>query len=716
MGGFGVAQKIDRWGRLLPALLSSAALVGAPAAQAQEAVTGPGAPSLNFYGVSGLIDMPSAQPQPDGQYDLSVSHFAGTTRTTLTFQISPRISGSFRYSSLQHFPSPGSGHYYDRSLDMRFQLLREHGYLPDLAIGVQDLAGTGVYSSEYLVATKSLGPRLKVTAGLGWGRLGSYGSIGSPFGPRPTANVGLGGTPHPGEWFRGPMAPFGGIEWQATDRLDFKLEYSSDAYTQEVQAGLLQRRSPWNAGVEYRLNRGMRLGAYYLYGSKVGISLQMALNPNDRPTGGVLGPGPLPIAPRPARATDPAAYTTGWTVVPGKVDSLRDQTAKLLAAQGLELQSLSLDGTTAQLRIVNHQYLSVPQAIGRAARALSRSMPASVSTFQIVPMVAGVPASMVTIRRADLEQLDFAPDNSVALRQRVTISDPTAPFALAAAGHIPRFTWGIGPYIRASLFDPKDPVRADFGLRLGASYRLAPGLILSGAVTKKIIGNLDQSTRLSDSTLPHVRSDANLYDKHGDPALERLQLAWYRNPAKNIYTRVTLGYLERMFGGISAEVLWKPVTSRLALGAELNYVKQRAYNEGLGFRSYKVATGHVSAYYQFNGGYFGEIDAGRYLAGDWGATVTFDRVFANGWRVGAFVTKTNVSAAQFGEGSFDKGLRIQIPMSWALGYPTQAGKLSVIHPLSRDGGARLDVQGRLYEILRSYHGYAISQDWGRVWR
>ena len=37
----------------------------------------------------------------------------------------------------------------------------------------------GAYSSEYVVATKTFGDRLRVTGGLGWGRLGSQGSIGS---------------------------------------------------------------------------------------------------------------------------------------------------------------------------------------------------------------------------------------------------------------------------------------------------------------------------------------------------------------------------------------------------------------------------------------------------------------------------------------------------------------------------------------------------------
>ena len=36
-------------------------------------------PTLNFYGVTGLIDMPSAESQPDGQLSTTVSRFGPVT-------------------------------------------------------------------------------------------------------------------------------------------------------------------------------------------------------------------------------------------------------------------------------------------------------------------------------------------------------------------------------------------------------------------------------------------------------------------------------------------------------------------------------------------------------------------------------------------------------------------------------------------------------------
>ena len=84
-----------------------------------------------------------------------------------------------------------------------------------------------------------------------------------------------------------------------------------------------------------------------------------------------------------------------------------------------------------------------------------------------------------------------------------------------------------------------------------------------------------------------------------------------------------------------------------------------------------------------------QVSAGQYLAGDKGVTLDLSRVFANGTRMGLWATKTNVSAAQFGEGSFDKGFYISMPFE-ALLTAWSAQTFTVAwQPLLRDGGARL---------------------------
>ena len=699
--------------------LAGTALVALAAGPARAGTVGINdGPTLNFYGVAGLIDMPTGEALPDGEFTVDFGRFGNSTRVTLGFQFLPWLAANFRYVALSDWNSGGFDTYYDRNFDLRFRLWEETQWLPEVTLGLQDFAGTGLYSGEFIAATKEIVPGLKVTGGRGWGRFAGRGVIGST-GTRPDIDIGHGGEFNASTWFRGDVAPFGGLEWHPTERLGLKLEYSSDTYKLETERGVIDQRSPISFGAEWQASDSIRLGAYYLYGTDFGVNVAIALNPKRPPTNNTMEPGPVPVKPRPSRAASPEAWSTGWAEEPGRQTRYAERLEKLIAVDGMHVESLHLDADRAVLYLRNNRYPNGPQAIVRAARTMTQVLPASVETFEVVATANGVPLTRTTLRRSDLEALEFAPDNAAALRARVAFS--AAPGGLPVAGAepaelFPAFRWSFGPYLRMSLFDPNEPLRAELGLRLGAAYDIAPGWTLSGSIAKRVIGNLHEERSTSNSTLPHVRSDSYRYDQEGDPGIDRLQIAHLGHPVGDIYTRLTVGYLERMFGGVSGEVLWSPVDSPLALGAELNWVKQRDFDMLFGFQDYDVVMGHVSAYYDFGGGYRAQLDVGRYLAGDWGATLSIDREFANGWRVGAFATKTDVSAEDFGEGSFDKGIRLTIPFSWVLGQPTQSDYSATIRPLTRDGGAPLNVSGRLYETIRPWQEQRLDMQWGKAWR
>ncbi len=674
--------------------------------------------SLNLNGATGLIDLPSGEMQDDAAFTFSVANAGPMTRATIAFQFSERLSASFRFHTWRDwnelFPAD-SEKYTDRAFDIRYQVLKEGKYLPSLTIGLIDFTGEGLLSSEYIAATKSFGDRFKVTAGLGWGRLGSEGSIGQPFGTRPPLAEDDKDKPNIDQWFRGDAAPFAGVEVKLTDRWTFKGEYSSDAYVLEESRGVVERSSPFNFGFEYQKGPNTRYGVYSLYGTEVGFVFHMILDPKNRVAGGVMGAAPVPVKARPSRASDPDAYDGGWVTQSDAGPLLRKNLAKRLAVDGISIDNMAFTAKTVEVRIRSGRIDAGAQAIGRVARALSHVMPASVETFEIVSMANGHGASKVTIKRSDLEALEYAADNATLLRSRVTFGDagPAPDYALGTEDLYPDFRWSLKPALRMG-----EPLKGDLGARLSATYDMRPGLVFSGSVYAKVYSNVDGASGPSASTLPHVRSDGGLYSTNGEIALERLTMAWFARPAPNLYSRVSLGYLERMHAGVSGELLWKPVESKLALGAELNYTKQRNTDGMLGFDEYDydVVTGHVSAYYDFGNGYLGQIDVGKYLAGDLGATLSFDRVFVNGWRVGAFATLTDASSAEFGDGSFDKGIRFTVPLSWALGNQSRNTFGATLRNGGGDGGARFEVDGRLYDSIRDYHGGALDSEWGRVWR
>ncbi len=699
-----------------PALLTVAAVAFAQVATAQENWR----ESYTLYGTPGLIEMPSAQSAPDGTLAVSVQGFALTQRTTFTFQLTDRLSGSFRYSHENDAYGPDTQDSYDRSFDLRYRLVDEGQYVPAIAIGLQDFIGTGRSAAEYVVATKTLTDTVRVSAGIGWGRLGSYNGFTNPLGAidpafetRPERDFGAGGTVAFGDFFRGDAALFGGVEWRINPDLTFRAEYSSDAYTREAGLGSFAPQSPVNLGLTYHPNQNYELSLYSLYGTTVGAGVTFLIDPKTGAAPSGFDPAPIPVAVRPADVRAAQSWDRATVSEP----ALRDLLAQALALEGIDLNAVALEDRTARLRYTNTRYRAEPQAMGRIARILTQVLPPSIEVFVLEPMQRGIPLSATTLRRSDLESLENEPDAAGRLLSQTRVTEVGGAEALTQVAPIrPAFSWGIAPFAELTLFDGENPARADFGLELSARYEVRPNVVISGAIRKRVLGDRDDVGSISDSTLPPVRRNIGFYAVEGDPGIEYLTLAAYGRPAPNLYGRVTVGYLERMFGGISTEVLWKPVDSRLALGAEVNYVAQREYDMGFGFQDYTVATGHVSAYYDFNNDFHGQIDVGRYLAGDWGATFSLDREFRNGWRIGGYFTLTDVPFEDFGEGSFDKGIKITIPIDWAIGTPSRRDVSTNLSSLSRDGGARLNVDGRLYDVVRNGHSPVLTDSWGRFWR
>ncbi|MGB0797685.1 MAG: YjbH domain-containing protein [Planktomarina sp.] len=699
----------------------------------------------NMYGFPGLMEMPIAHVAPDAELAFTSSYVGNTLRNTLAFQISPRLSGSFRYSQVKNFnliaPGVYGGRaYYDRSFDLRYQVLTEGTYRPAVAVGLRDIIGTGLYSGEYVVASKTFGS-VVATGGMGWGRLGSYNSFSNPLGvlssgfdTRPSGYTGTGGQIETGKWFRGPAALFAGVSWAVNDRLLVKAEYSSDAQTLETVRGHYAHRSPFNFGVDYKLNDRTQLSAYSLYGSEIGVLASFTFNPKHGPNGAGRDPSPTPVLPRAKAVAADLGWSQNPAVTPGFVTAL----APILKQDGIILEGMELTDDVVTLRISNTRYGAQAQAIGHTARVVSNALPQSVGTIVVVPMVGGLQGSKVVISRDALEQFENSPDGAAQMLSATQVLDAAGVDRRANLNpdQYPRFTWSLGPYTDVSLFDPNNPVAISAGISAQAEWRPTPGLLISGQVHHRLLDNFKSSPRHSDSIISHVRSDSTFYSRADGVVLDRLTASYLFRPGADLYGRVTAGYLERMYGGVSTEILWKPVGSRFALGAELNYVKQRSF-EGLGFkpltitagvnhisgvdtigpaRSYGVVTGHVSAYYELANGFHAQLDVGRYLGKDWGATLSVDREFNNGWRVGAYATFTDVSFDDFGEGSFDKGIRVTIPTSWQLGTASRRSRENVIQPLLRDGGARLAVQDRLYDLIRDTHQPQLEARWGRFWR
>ena len=668
------------------------------------------AQSLNTYGGIGLIDMPTAHSMPDGHVAFSFGSVGNSGRTSVSFQLAPRVEGSIRYSVIDGF-GPSAQNRGDQQFDLKFSLLNEETAPFSLALGLRDIIGSAVYSSEYLVASKEIRPGVRLTGGLGWGRLAGERFIGNPIGgTRPNA---AGGTEqfNSSNFFNGDdIGLFGGVEWQpGGSSWRFKAEYSSDTYDQETASGAFTRSTGWNFGIERDLGGGFDAGLYAVAGEEIGFRISFAADPMVPRVPPDLINGPPPFTARPADGK----RGTNWT----KNEALKAQLLTALEpafkAEGLRLRAASLKGEVAEVDIENLRHDRPAKAIGRAARLLAAGSPPSVETFRINTLENGLPTASVSLSRTDLENLVDRHEAVPESWDRFEISDGRHVSAPDLVAQEDGFSYSIGPQLPFSLFG--DSFDFDLLIDAQASYRLNRGLSISGELSQSVLGRFQDVTPPS-GPLPRVRSNFAAYQS-GGPTLERLTVDYTTKLAPGLYGRASVGYLERMFGGVSGELLWKDVSSPLAYGVELNYVKLREPDSVVGLDSYDTLTGHGSLYWDTGWhGVFAQLDAGRYLAGDWGATLTVSRRFENGWEVAGYFTDTNADTSGSTTGNFDKGVRLTIPLGWTAPFPTRRTLEVPFSDLARDDGARLDVSNRLYPLVRAVDHNRLAENWAAFWQ
>ena len=144
-------------------------------------------PSLtNDFGGVGLIQTPTARFAPDGQLTAGYNQVRPYDRYFVTLQATSWLEATLRYTSVENrlyslVPAfSGNQTFKDRGFDVKFKLMNEGRVRPAFAIGFRDFVGTGLFSSEYLVANKSIGP-LDASFGVGWGNLGARGDVRNPF-------------------------------------------------------------------------------------------------------------------------------------------------------------------------------------------------------------------------------------------------------------------------------------------------------------------------------------------------------------------------------------------------------------------------------------------------------------------------------------------------------------------------------------------------------
>ncbi|MDH6593085.1 hypothetical protein M2165_002974 [Variovorax sp. TBS-050B] len=676
--------------------------------------------SGNDWGETGLLQTPTARMGQTGDMRTSISHVSPYTRLNVMFQPLDWLEAGFRYTSISNriygIGLSNQG-YKDKSIDLKARLWKESAYLPEVALGFRDIGGTGLFSSEYLVANKRYGD-FDFSLGIGWGYLGNAGNISNPFGLlnsrfKTRVSQTTWGGANFGRLFRGPAALFGGVQWRTPwEPLTLKLEYEGNDYQNEPLNNNQRQRSPVNIGLEYRYAPGITFSAGFERGNKVmmGLTLQTNLATMQMPK--------TADPPAPRFTPDPPATFQGWAATAAEIENRTDWTIQRIAPQGAMLHVWITESATVYRSARVEQIIAV----------LHRDAPGSIRNFVLHYSERGLPMHAQVVDRGEwvtahyqaqtpaerraTSQRDYAPapigaDDPKPVLQAARGDAPAATKAGAAEGqalpawerHTPKFSIGLTPSLGQILGGPNAFVLYQIGVQAVAEYRFTPSTWVNGALNLRLVDNFDKFTYTAPSNLPRVRTYQREYVTSKRLTMPVFQLTHVGRINDNQYYSVYGGALETMFAGVGGEWLYRPWRSKIAFGVDFNHVRQRDFEQDFGLRDYKVNTGHATLYWDTGWhGVLAKISAGQYLAGDRGVTIDISRRFDNGVVLGAYATKTNVSARQFGEGSFDKGIYLAIPFDALLPRTSKFTANFAWAPLVRDGGARLGRIHPLYEM------------------
>ena len=407
-----------------------------------------------------------------------------------------------------------------------------------------------------------------------------------------------------------------------------------------------------------------------------------------------------------------------------------------------QVKGLQGSNTTWTVHLLDASGVFIRSRLNRGIAVLHRDAPSNIETFNIQLYNWGLLVSEFTVDRKQwmLSETQLLPTSqrfpAITTFDTATLpADGGNPFfkkssssfntlkpqvaSKLSAGEEPiledelkheAFKTNLGVAYTQIVGSPSSPYLFSLGVRGDAVYKFRENTWVTGTVYTRAVDNFGKYNYDPPPTgLQPVRTNIRQYMTQSIATMPNLQATNTGKLADNHFVSAYAGYLETMFAGAGGEYLWRPTNSRFAVGVDANRVRQRQFNVWTSMQNYAVTTGHLTTYWDTGiQDILVKASYGKYLAGDVGGTLDLSRVFQNGVKVGAYATRTNVDYAQFGEGSFDKGVYVSIPFDAFFARHSDSSANLLFTPLIRDGGAMLIRKYKLYDMTRTRNPSVLS--------
>jgi hypothetical protein len=624
--------------------------------------------SFNNHGVIGLVNMPTARLYDESSYGITLYNGEPDQKITMTSFPYNWMEASFFYTNISNKKYCGLDYdpvcnqdYKDKGFNFKIRL-KEEGIFPAVAIGINDIAGTGYYSSEYIVGSYGIN-NIDFHLGLSWGTLnGSKNSFKNPFGSiddqfydRPSSTEDNGGQFQPSRYFSGEKAsPFFGISYALNNKVLIKIE--TDNTLTPGQVGYEKADSNYSFGIDYAVNKNFSIGIANERNNYFSAKFIYKNNPKE--------------------SVKKYQYKKSETIKPQ--DDKYKKLIKNIENNGIGVNKIieSADAIGLELTQFTHSNLDIIEEIITSASIDSGVNKEIKTDFRIADLQA----------KTDFDE-DFVKNSKILYERKGSR----------------RFYTSNGLVLRPFLASREEFFKGALLFENNSEYLIQDNFFFSSNIKYSLLDNFDDLTIPPVNTYPaQVRSDIKDYLRNIDEGviIGRAQFDYHITPKTNHHLMFTGGILEEMFSGYGGEYLYFKNNSNYAVGFEIFNVKKRDYKMRFGTQDYENITHSLNFYYR-NYDYIPfdmKISYGEYLAGDEGTTFELSRSFLNGTKFGVFATFTDVSSEQFGEGTFDKGIFFNIPIYGNfISYTWR--------PLTKDPGAKLIRKHTLNDLLIKFREY-----------
>lgn len=661
------------------------------------------------FGGVGLMQTPTARMHDEGEFSLNYVDNEQFRRMSVSLQVFPWLEATARYTDEREIKWGGGPEFSnnqtnkDKGFDAKFRIWQESEYLPQVAIGLRDMGGTGHFAAEYVVANKRFGD-FDISLGMGWGYLGKRDNITNPlcevadrFCERPLGTSGSGGEFEFDKLFRGPAAVFGGVTYATPlNGLSLMAEYEGNNYFNEQVEFPIQVDSPWNFGVNYAVNDNLNLRLSYQRGNTFMFGATFHVN----------------FATIKQAKYEPAPQKVGYSEARelNDVDYAR-LSRDLLREAGYQVHAVEADERQQRVTFYTTQmrYRDSDQAADKAARILANKLPEDVKRYELAQTDNGLALTQHNVDVIRFKQSARGERFFVTTEEALNVSDvrysssSNKRLYTRDVSNKDTLKFAIRPDLDQAFGNPETFYLYQLSLFGTADWTPSANFSVNSSLGVNLLNNYDEFNFLVDNydtPLPRVRTRIREYSVANDVWLQNLQATYTHQLSRDWYGLAYAGYLERMFAGVGGEILYRPHNSSIAFGFDLNYVKQRDPNSYTALEDYDVLTGHASMYWQlpFIDKTLLTLKAGRFLAGDEGVQVNFAHEFDSGVIAGAYAAFTNVSSEDYGEGGFTKGFYLNIPFDLFFVKHTKTRGTISWNPITRDGGQMLNRSRQLYPM------------------